>query len=111
MQDPQTPLDVRRCREVCNLCPVSQLCLAYAIANDEKYGIWGGLNRKERKAQKSLMDVSQVPLEFRDHYLKMEGRVKRSHPAPIRRRNPALDIVIDPEFLALIDALNELERQ
>jgi hypothetical protein len=49
--------------------------------------------------------VSRVPLEFRDHYLKVEGRVKRNNPTPKPVRNPALDYVIDPEFLELIDAL------
>lgn len=101
----QEPIDIARCKEVCGHCPVQKKCLAYAIANDEKFGVWGGMDRKERKALKSQLDVSQVPLEFRDHYLNVEGRVRRTHPTPRYVRNPDLDIVIDPEFLALIDAL------
>lgn len=104
MVDPMTASDARHCKEVCGHCPVADLCLAYAIANDEKFGIWGGMDRRERKAHKSKMDVSQVSLEFRDHYLGVEGRVQRTHPTPRRVRNPALDIEIDPAFMALLDS-------
>lgn len=95
---------IQACKRVCNTCPVLEQCLAYAIANDEKFDIWGGMTPSERKAHKSEMDVSHVPKEFRQHYLAMEGRVKRSHPTLHLVRNPALDYVIDPEFLALLDA-------
>lgn len=101
----QEPIKTAQCKEVCRLCPVAKQCLAYAIANDEKFGIWGGMDRKERKALKSKLDVSRVPLEFRDHYLNVEGRVKRNHPTPRYVRNPNLDLVIDPDFLAYLDAL------
>lgn len=101
------PLDVTACKQVCNHCPVQKLCLAYAIANDEKFGVWGGKDRRERKALKSVLDVSQVPLEFRDHYLNVEGRVKRNHPAPAYVRNPNLDLLIDPEFLAYLEQMVE----
>lgn len=94
------------CKAVCGTCPVQALCLAYAIANDEKDGVWGGMTRAERKAHKSKIDVSRVPLEFRDHYLKMEGRVKRNVPStPHYVRSPNLDLVIDPDFIAFLDAM------
>jgi hypothetical protein len=95
------------CKEVCSHCPVIDLCLKYAIANDEKYFVWGGMTPAERTRFKKSVDVSRVPLEFRDHYLKVEGRVKRGNASPTPKpvRNPALDYVIDPEFLELIDAL------
>lgn len=98
--------DPDACKAVCGTCPVRDLCLAYAIANDEPDGIWGGMTRAERKAQKAKIDVSTVPLEFRDHYLKMEGRVKRNVPsAPHYVRSPNLDLVIDPDFIAFLDAM------
>lgn len=37
-------------REICKRCPVRSECLNTAIANDEGFGIFGGLNRNERKA-------------------------------------------------------------
>ena len=33
---------------VCSRCPVSADCLDYALLTDERYGIWGGMTRKER---------------------------------------------------------------
>lgn len=29
---------------VCQLCPVTVQCLTYAILNEERWGIWGGVN-------------------------------------------------------------------
>ena len=36
-------------KEVCTDCVVSEQCLNYAIANYERYGIWGGKNFNERR--------------------------------------------------------------
>lgn len=35
-------------KEVCQGCVVRQECLDYAMRNDEKRGVWGGLSRRER---------------------------------------------------------------
>lgn len=35
-------------KAVCEECPVRRHCLASAIANDEEWGIWGGLTTSER---------------------------------------------------------------
>ncbi len=32
----------------CEVCPARGPCLAYALAADERDGIWGGLTRAER---------------------------------------------------------------
>jgi len=34
---------------VCNVCRVREDCLRFAVENDVKYGIWGGLNYPQRK--------------------------------------------------------------
>jgi WhiB family redox-sensing transcriptional regulator len=39
----------RRAKAVCAACPVREQCLAHAVAYDERYGIWGGLNQDERR--------------------------------------------------------------
>jgi WhiB family redox-sensing transcriptional regulator len=39
----------RRAKSVCATCPVQMQCLEHAIAVDERYGIWGGLNQDERR--------------------------------------------------------------
>lgn len=35
-------------RSVCARCPVSEECLAFALATNEREGIWGGLTARER---------------------------------------------------------------
>lgn len=35
--------------EVCRTCPVELDCLRYAVANDERYGIWGGMTENQRQ--------------------------------------------------------------
>jgi WhiB family transcriptional regulator, redox-sensing transcriptional regulator len=39
----------RRAKTVCASCPVRLQCLEHAVAADERYGIWGGLNQDERR--------------------------------------------------------------
>jgi len=34
---------------VCKGCEVREQCLDYALANGEKFGIWGGLSERERR--------------------------------------------------------------
>jgi len=36
-------------KRVCLGCPVRRECLEYALANDERHGIWGGLSEKARR--------------------------------------------------------------
>jgi WhiB family transcriptional regulator, redox-sensing transcriptional regulator len=38
----------RQAKEICGGCPVAEMCLDYAITNNEHHGIWGGLSAKER---------------------------------------------------------------
>lgn len=32
----------------CSFCPVRRSCLAYALATDEDYGVWGGTTENQR---------------------------------------------------------------
>lgn len=34
---------------ICHRCPILDECLAYALASDERFGIWGGTTPTERK--------------------------------------------------------------
>lgn len=48
---PEREEDARRteqARIVCRACTVQAECLAFAVANKEPAGIWGGLSTKER---------------------------------------------------------------
>jgi WhiB family transcriptional regulator, redox-sensing transcriptional regulator len=37
-------------KEVCGICEVRVQCLTEALYADERFGIWGGLNERERRA-------------------------------------------------------------
>lgn len=39
---------------ICKNCPVSVECLEYAMAHDERYGIWGGYTERERRRLKRI---------------------------------------------------------
>lgn len=36
----------REAKSVCARCPVAQECLEYAVATDQRYGVWGGKGRR-----------------------------------------------------------------
>jgi WhiB family transcriptional regulator, redox-sensing transcriptional regulator len=42
----------RAAKRVCHTCPVQTDCLSYALANDERFGIWGGMSERERRQLK-----------------------------------------------------------
>ena len=42
---------IQAAKEACARCPVRLQCLDHAIAEDERYGVWGGMTRSERKAE------------------------------------------------------------
>ena len=46
---PERGASTREAKEVCRGCVVRDDCLEYALANGEKFGIWGGLSERERR--------------------------------------------------------------
>lgn len=46
---PEKGGSTRDAKKVCGACTVKQECLDYAMANDERFGIWGGLSERERR--------------------------------------------------------------
>ena len=36
----------------CRRCPVTDACLAYALAADERFGVWGGTLPEQRRAMR-----------------------------------------------------------
>jgi WhiB family transcriptional regulator, redox-sensing transcriptional regulator len=34
---------------ICEGCPVREVCLEYALANNIEHGVWGGLGENERR--------------------------------------------------------------
>lgn len=42
----------RDAKKTCLACDVRPECLEYALENDERFGIWGGLSERERRKLK-----------------------------------------------------------
>ena len=49
---PEKGGSTRDAKKVCAACDVKQECLDYALGNDERFGIWGGLSERERRKLK-----------------------------------------------------------
>ena len=85
---------INRARNICRSCPVQIECLDYALANNEKAGIFGGINfgttrgktRRELRKQRGI-EVREVfshgtEAGARAHY-------RRGEPACVACRNAA----------------------
>lgn len=46
---PEKGGSTREAKRVCDGCEVKAHCLDYALENDERFGIWGGLSERERR--------------------------------------------------------------
>ena len=49
---PENGGSTREAKRVCLACEVRTECLEYALAHDERFGIWGGLSERERRRLK-----------------------------------------------------------
>jgi WhiB family redox-sensing transcriptional regulator len=49
---PEKGGSTREAKRICLGCEVRDVCLDYALANDERFGIWGGLSERERRRLK-----------------------------------------------------------
>lgn len=49
---PEKGGSTREAKRVCLTCDVRGECLEYALQNDERFGIWGGLSERERRKLK-----------------------------------------------------------
>lgn len=46
---PEKGGSTRDAKRICQSCAVRAQCLEYALENDERFGIWGGLSERERR--------------------------------------------------------------
>lgn len=46
---PEKGGSTREAKRICGRCEVRDECLEYALAHDERHGIWGGKSERERK--------------------------------------------------------------
>lgn len=51
---PEKGGSTRDAKRVCTSCEVKAECLEYALQNDERFGIWGGLSERERRRLRRL---------------------------------------------------------
>jgi WhiB family transcriptional regulator, redox-sensing transcriptional regulator len=49
---PEKGGSTREAKRICSGCEVRAECLEYALAHDERFGIWGGLSERERRRLK-----------------------------------------------------------
>jgi len=49
-------VDYRQAKQLCNNCPVQNICAQYAIEANEPEGVWGGLSPKERQKMRRALD-------------------------------------------------------
>ncbi len=56
---PERGSSTREAKEVCRGCVVREDCLEFAIANGEKFGIWGGMSERERRRVRRARVLAQ----------------------------------------------------
>jgi WhiB family redox-sensing transcriptional regulator len=49
---PEKGGSTREAKKVCGGCEVRRECLEYALASDQRFGIWGGMSERERRKLK-----------------------------------------------------------
>ncbi len=49
---PEKGGSTREAKRICSGCEVRAECLEYALENDERFGIWGGMSERERRKQR-----------------------------------------------------------
>jgi WhiB family redox-sensing transcriptional regulator len=52
----------RKAKAVCLRCPVRPDCLQLALESHAEFGVWGGMNTKERRV---LLRTAPTPAEWR----------------------------------------------
>jgi WhiB family redox-sensing transcriptional regulator len=58
LQFPEKGASSKMPKKVCASCEVNLQCLEYALANDERYGMWGGLSERQRRKLRRARKVA-----------------------------------------------------
>ena len=51
---PEKGGSTREAKRICTGCEVRDECLEFALDNDERFGIWGGMSERERRKLKRI---------------------------------------------------------
>lgn len=46
--------------KVCKTCPVAEPCLAFALKNFERFGVWGGRSERQRRHYRREIRLTAV---------------------------------------------------
>ena len=63
---PEKGGSTREAKQLCARCPVHPECLAYALTNDERFGVWGGASERDRRRMKRTLSKQQGPVRVPD---------------------------------------------
>lgn len=58
---PERGESTEEARAACRVCPVRRECLDYAMAAQERFGVWGGLSERERRRMRRQRRILDVP--------------------------------------------------
>ena len=103
---PEKGVNASHAKKVCASCPVQTECGEYALANLERYGVWGGVTERERRKLVDLVACGECGTDFRpqvnrsrtycseDCSMAARRRQKAAHearrpPRPSRRKDAA----------------------
>lgn len=51
---PSSAHGVPAAKALCAGCPVRVACLEFALAHDERHGVWGGASERQRRAMRAV---------------------------------------------------------
>ena len=54
---------VRAAKRICSQCPVQTECLSFALTNNERFGIWGGVTESERRPLRQRLKATNPSTE------------------------------------------------
>ena len=57
---PEQGGSTKEAKKICLGCPVRERCLQWALDNDERFGVWGGLSERERRRLKRGLDIRRT---------------------------------------------------
>ncbi|QIV79575.1 WhiB family transcriptional regulator (plasmid) [Mycolicibacterium frederiksbergense] len=57
---PEKGGSTKEAKKVCQRCPVKDPCLQWALDNDERFGVWGGLSERERRRLQRGLDPNRT---------------------------------------------------
>jgi len=69
----------RRAKAICGRCPVQRECLMFALESRSEFGIWGGLNGRERRL---LFRPFAGTNDWRDELISPAGQARDEIPVP-----------------------------